>query len=98
MILIGLLTLIATAFEASLLGAEGWSPINCALLVLFTLLFTHVAIGFCQAFFGFLVSIDRAPRAAEVLAARRISRSFQSRRSWFRFFTKTSRPFSRDCA
>ena len=68
MILIGLLTLIATAFEASLLGAEGWSPINCALLVLFTLLFTHVAIGFCQAFFGFLISIDRAPRATEILA------------------------------
>ncbi len=65
MFLIGLLTLIATAFEASLLGAEGWSPINCGLLVLFTLLFTHVAIGFCQAFFGFLISIDRA---APVLA------------------------------
>ncbi len=59
MLLIGLLTFIATAFEASLLGAEGWSPINLALLVLFTLLFTHVAIGFCQAFFGFLVAIDR---------------------------------------
>lgn len=64
-ILIGLLTFIATAFEASLLGAEGWSALNCALLVLFTLLFTHVAIGFCQAFFGFLVSIERAPKAAE---------------------------------
>ena len=61
MLLIGLLTLMATAFEASVLGAEGWSPINCALLVLFTLLFTHVTIGFCQAFFGFLISIDRAP-------------------------------------
>ena len=61
MLLIGLLTFIATAFEASLLGAEGWSPINLALLVLFTLLFTHVAIGFCQAFFGFLVALDHAP-------------------------------------
>jgi membrane glycosyltransferase len=60
MLLIGLLTLIATAFEVNVLGAQGWSPINCALLVLFVLLFTHVAIGFCQAFFGFLVSIDRA--------------------------------------
>ncbi|MBA3831079.1 MAG: glucans biosynthesis glucosyltransferase MdoH [Chthoniobacterales bacterium] len=64
MFLIGLLTLMATAFEASLLGAEGWTPVNIALLVLFLLLFTHVAIGFCQAFFGFLVSIDRAPAAA----------------------------------
>ncbi len=61
-VLIALLTLMATAFEASLLGVEGWSPLNLALLGLFTLLFTHVAIGFAQAFFGFLVSIDR-PRA-----------------------------------
>ncbi len=64
LLLIGILTFVATAFEASLLEAEGWSPINCALLVLFTLLFTHVAVGFCQAFFGFLVSIGRA-RSAE---------------------------------
>ncbi|MBA3544101.1 MAG: glucans biosynthesis glucosyltransferase MdoH [Chthoniobacterales bacterium] len=62
--LIGLLTLMATAFEASVLGAGGWTPVNIALIVLFLLLFTHVAIGFCQAFFGFLVSIDRAPAAA----------------------------------
>jgi membrane glycosyltransferase len=70
MLLIGLLTFIATAFEASLLGAEGWSPINLALLVLFTLLFTHVAIGFCQAFFGFLIAIDRAPASASPASLR----------------------------
>ena len=64
MFLIGLLTLMATAFEASVLGSEGWRPVNVALLVLFLLLFTQVAIGFCQAFFGFLVSIDRAPAPA----------------------------------
>lgn len=63
MFLIGLLTLMAAAFEMSVLGAEGWTPVNIALLVLFILLFTHVAIGFCQAFFGFLVSIDRVPMA-----------------------------------
>jgi membrane glycosyltransferase len=61
MLLIGLLTLIATAFEANLLASDGWTAINFALLVLFILLFTHVAIGFCQAFFGFLISTDRAP-------------------------------------
>jgi membrane glycosyltransferase len=57
--LVGLLTLVATAFEASLLDTEGWTPINLALLVLFTLLFAHVAIGFCQAFLGFLRLTDR---------------------------------------
>ncbi len=64
-VLIALLTLLATAFEWSLLGAEGWTPMNVLLLGLFTLLFTHVAIGFSQAFFGFLIQSDRAPAAAE---------------------------------
>ncbi len=64
MFLIGLLTLMAMAFEMSVLGAEGWTPINIALLVLFLLLFTHVAIGFCQAFLGFLISMEGAPTAA----------------------------------
>ena len=63
-VLIGLLTLLAATFEWSLLSAEGWSPLNLMLFGLFTLLFTHVAIGFSQAFFGFLILSDRAPAAA----------------------------------
>jgi len=58
-VLIGLLTLLAGTFEWSLLAAEGWTPINLLLFGLFLLLFTHVAIGFSQAFFGFLILSDR---------------------------------------
>jgi membrane glycosyltransferase len=58
-VLIGLLTLLAGTFEWSLLAAEGWTPINILLFGLFLLLFTHVAIGFAQAFFGFLILSDR---------------------------------------
>ncbi|MBA3607614.1 MAG: glucans biosynthesis glucosyltransferase MdoH [Chthoniobacterales bacterium] len=68
-VLIAVLTILATTFEWSLLGAEGWTPINVLLLGLFTLLFTHVAIGFSQAFFGFLILSDRAPAAAEPVPA-----------------------------
>ncbi len=64
-ILIGLLTLLAATFEWSLLAAEGWGFLNLTLCTLFTLLFTHVAIGFSQAFFGFLILSDRRPQAAE---------------------------------
>jgi membrane glycosyltransferase len=62
-VLIGMLTLLATTFEWSLLRAEGWSLLNLALFALFTLLFTHVAIGFSQAFFGFLILSDRRTSA-----------------------------------
>ncbi len=61
-VLIGLLTLLAVTFEWSLLAAEGWSLLNLMLFGIFTLLFTHVAIGFAQAFFGFLILSDRAVR------------------------------------
>ena len=70
LILIGLLTVLAGTFEWSLLSAEGWSPVNLMLFALFTLLFTHIAIGFSQAFFGFLILSDRrAPTAQEIEAA-----------------------------
>src|SRR5437773_8256558 len=61
MVLLGLLTLVATTFEWSILDAEGWTPLNLMLLVLFTLLFAHVAIGCSQAFFGFLMLSDNPP-------------------------------------
>src|SRR2546423_534714 len=57
-ILLGLLTLVATTFEWSLLDAEGWTLLNLMLLVLFALLFANVAIGCSQAFFGFLMLSD----------------------------------------
>ena len=65
LVLISLLTLSATTLEASLLNTEGWTLLNLALLFLFTLLFTHIAIGFSQAFFGFLMLTDRRPTAAQ---------------------------------
>ncbi len=68
-VLVAVLTILATTFEWSLLGAEGWTPINVLLLGLFTLLFTHVAIGFSQAFFGFLILSDRATAATELVPA-----------------------------
>src|SRR5438045_9336422 len=61
MVLLGLLTLVATTFEWSILGAEGWTALNLMLLGLFTLLFSHVAIGCAQAFFGFLMLSDSPP-------------------------------------
>ena len=64
-VLVGLLTILATTFEWSLLRSEGWTPINVLLFGLFALLFTHVAIGFSQAFFGFLILSDRATAEAE---------------------------------
>jgi len=63
-VLIGLLTLLAGTFEWSLLAVEGWSPFNLLLFTLFLLLFTYVAIGFSQAFFGFLILSDRKPAQA----------------------------------
>ena len=69
-VLIGLLTLLAGTFEWSLLAAEGWSPVNVLLFTLFLPLFTYVAIGFSQAFFGFLILSDRkAAQAADNLIA-----------------------------
>lgn len=59
MVLIGLLTLLAITFEWSLFTAEGWTLTNLLLFGLFTLLFTYIAIGFAQAFFGFLILSDR---------------------------------------
>jgi membrane glycosyltransferase len=64
-VLIGMLTLLATTFEWSLLRAEGWNLLNLALFALFTLLFTHLAIGFSQAFFGFLILSDRRGTTSE---------------------------------
>ncbi len=74
-VLIGLLTLLAGTFEWSLLAAEGWRPINLLLFALFLLLFTHVAIGFAQAFFGFLILSDRRGAAlARTASAAEITR------------------------
>jgi membrane glycosyltransferase len=64
-VLTGLLTLLAATFEWSLLAAEGWTLINLLLFGLFILLFAHVAIGFAQAFFGFLILSDRPSAAVE---------------------------------
>ena len=63
-VLIGLLTLLAVTFEWGLFAAEGWTLLNLLLFGLFTLLFTYVAIGFAQAFFGFLILSDRHPYPA----------------------------------
>ena len=63
-VLIGLLTLLAATFEWGLFAAEGWTLLNLLLFGLFTLLFTYVAIGFAQAFFGFLILSDRHPYPA----------------------------------
>jgi membrane glycosyltransferase len=60
-VLIGLLTLLAVTFEWGLFAAEGWTLLNLLLFGLFTLLFTYVAIGFAQAFFGLLILSDRPP-------------------------------------
>ncbi|CAN5537802.1 hypothetical protein BH20VER3_BH20VER3_17080 [soil metagenome] len=68
-VLIGLLTLLAATFEWSLLATEGWTPLNLLLVGLFTLLFTHVAIGFAQAFFGFLILSDRPARALPAISS-----------------------------
>ncbi|MGI8890715.1 MAG: glucans biosynthesis glucosyltransferase MdoH [Chthoniobacterales bacterium] len=61
-LLIGMLTLLAATFEWSLLAAEALTPLNLMLFGLFILLFTHVAIGFAQAFFGFLILSDRGTK------------------------------------
>jgi membrane glycosyltransferase len=49
------LTSIATWFMADLLWRGGLTGIEIALLVLFVILFGHVAAGFCTAFVGFYV-------------------------------------------
>jgi membrane glycosyltransferase len=67
-VLIALLTLLAGTFEWTLLAAEGWSPVNVLLFTLFLPLFTCVAIGFSQAFFGFLILSNRktVPSSADL--------------------------------
>lgn len=49
------LTALATWFMADLLWRGGLSGVEIALLVLFVILFAHVAAGFCTAFVGFYV-------------------------------------------
>ncbi len=49
------LTSLATWFMADLLWQGGISRLEIALLVLFVVLFAHVAIGFCSALVGFYV-------------------------------------------
>ncbi|HTT56076.1 MAG TPA: glucans biosynthesis glucosyltransferase MdoH [Opitutaceae bacterium] len=49
------LTSVATWFMADLLWRGGLDPFEIALLVLFVLLFAHIATGFCMALIGFYV-------------------------------------------
>jgi membrane glycosyltransferase len=49
------LTAVATWFMADLLWRGGMNGVEVALLVLFVILFAHVAAGFCTAFVGFYV-------------------------------------------
>ncbi|HEY1109408.1 MAG TPA: glucans biosynthesis glucosyltransferase MdoH, partial [Opitutaceae bacterium] len=48
-------TALATWFMADLLWRNGLLPVEVALLVLFVILFAHVAAGFCTALVGFYV-------------------------------------------
>src|SRR6476620_1196401 len=49
------LTSFATWFMADLLWRDGISGVEVALLLLFVILFAHVAAGFCTALVGFYV-------------------------------------------
>src|SRR5687767_16036978 len=56
-------TSIATWFMADLLWRGGLNGIEIALLVLFVILFAHVAAGFCTAIVGFYVINRRGARS-----------------------------------
>ncbi len=60
------LTSIATWFMADLLWRDGLSGLEVALLVLFVILFAHVAAGFCTALVGFYV-INRGGDTSKIL-------------------------------
>lgn len=61
------LTSVATWFMADLLWRNGLLGIEIALLVLFVILFAHVAAGFCTAFVGFYV-LNRGGDSSRITA------------------------------
>ena len=61
------LTSVATWFLADLLWRGGLSPLEMAILLLFIVLFAHVAAGFCTALVGFYV-INRGGDSARIAA------------------------------
>ncbi len=61
------LTSVAVWFMADLLWRDGLSGIEIALLVLFVILFAHVAAGFCTALVGFYV-INRGGDSSRITA------------------------------
>lgn len=60
-------TSLATWFMADLLWRDGLSPVELVLLVLFVILFAHIAVGFCTAMVGFYV-INRGGDSSRVTA------------------------------
>lgn len=61
------LTSLATWFMADLLWRDGITPLQVALLVLFVILFGHVAAGFCTAMVGFYV-VNRGGDSCRITA------------------------------
>ena len=65
--LIFLLTTLAAWFMADLLWDNGVTGIEVAVLVLFAVLFAHIAVGFCTALVGFYV-INRGGDSSRITA------------------------------
>ncbi|MSU24949.1 MAG: glucans biosynthesis glucosyltransferase MdoH [Opitutus sp.] len=61
------LTSLATWFMADLLWRDGITGLELALLVVFTILFAHIAAGFCTALVGFYV-INRGGDSSRITA------------------------------
>ncbi len=61
------ITAVATWFMADLLWRDGLPPVEVGLLVLFVILFAHVAAGFCTAMVGFYV-INRGGDSSRITA------------------------------
>lgn len=57
--LVFLFTSLATWFMADLLWRDGMMPLEWVVLVLFFILFAHIAVGFSTALLGFYVFKDR---------------------------------------
>ena len=61
------LTSLATWFMADLFWRDGITALELALLVVFTILFAHIAVGFCTALAGFYV-INRGGDSSRITA------------------------------
>ena len=60
-------TSLATWFMADLLWRDGLSPVELMVLILFVVLFAHIAVGFCTAMVGFYV-INRGGDSSRIAA------------------------------